>query len=829
MSAERDRSLYLCVAVLAGCQLISSVYLYLYIGRLERRWDQDERVRCKRDIDNAVLTSDETVEFFKPTIRDELVEREKTTNGSQDHWVWLTSYSRIPRNALQGFCAATKEYCPPGERGAPGDEGQRGEPGPKGDRGERGFPGDPGPRGPPGDPGPRGPRGDPGPPGAPGLDGRDGVPGEPGLDGVPGRNGLDGIPGNKGAPGVDGIPGIPGTNGSNGIPGRMGPQGPPGPMGPKGLAGPRGKPGKPGINGIPGTPGIQAYEVTINGTKSSELLIPPAIVGSETMFGSRPITVREKDNVRLRCAATGNPSPTVQWRKLDKSTIGLGKWQEYSIISPTLNITRVNRGHMGLYMCIAGNGIPPTVNQTFNLEVHFSPLIKIYHQRVAVTNTSLARLECEVEAYPDGLKYWERSGGRVIEQSEKYSIGIIEFGKYRSIMQLNISDLNYFDYGLYHCVSKNEIGLTKGNFTVYDAKHGLATKLDESGTYGELSPENVDLDDLCGPPVQCPECPDPKEFHCKLGIYSLYDLLGHRELEIRPLDSNKTYPGLPNRTLDCQVHSVGKPVFHKVSDSLYGSWMRDPLPRGDSDKYWVTRENESSTLYEFGNKTAYSHDTPTKIYRLEYPFSGNAHTIYNGSFYYNHKQKPHIVKYELSSERSQILQVPHALANESNFLYTTFYNYMDFAIDDNGLWVIYGLPITNNTAVIKVDAYNFDIQFAWNISLKHQKAGEMFIVCGVLYAVDSTTDRKTNIRFALDLYKNLLLEDVNVEFTNPFRKTTMIGYNPRNKELFTWDKGNQLTYPIRYHEIGYNMTKEDKGEPEANALNQTGFDVEEKS
>lgn len=25
---------------------------------------------------------------------------------------------------------------------------------------------------------------------------------------------------------------------------------------------------------------------------------------------------------------------------------------------------------MGLYMCIAGNGIPPTVNQTFNLEVH---------------------------------------------------------------------------------------------------------------------------------------------------------------------------------------------------------------------------------------------------------------------------------------------------------------------------------------------------------------------------------------------------------------------------------------------------------------------------
>lgn len=31
------------------------------------------------------------------------------------------------------------------------------------------------------------------------------------------------------------------------------------------------------------------------------------------------------------------------------------------------------------------------------------------------------------------------------------------------------------------------------------------------------------------------------------------------------------------------------------------------------------------------------------------------------------------------------------------------------------------------------------------------------------------------------------------------------------QELYTWDKGNQLTYPVRYHEIGYNYTsKEDQ-------------------
>lgn len=48
------------------------------------------------------------------------------------------------------------------------------------------------------------------------------------------------------------------------------------------------------------------------------------------------------------------------------------------------------------------------------------------------------------------------------------------------------------------------------------------------------------------------------------------------------------------------------------------------------------------------------------------------------------------------------------------------------------------------------------------------------------------------------------------------------------QELYTWDKGNQLTYPVRYHEIGYNQTiKDDKLDgydgPHAQML--TGFDV----
>ena len=72
---------------------------------------------------------------------------------------------------------------------------------------------------------------------------------------------------------------------------------------------------------------------------------------------------------------------------------------------------------------------------------------------------------------------------------------------------------------------------------------------------------------------------------------------------------------------------------------------------------------------------------------------------------------------------------------------------MDFAVDETGLWVIYGTGENNNTAVVKLNSTTLEIEHTWNISLNNHRAGEMFIACGVLYAVDSVTDRNTKIRY----------------------------------------------------------------------------------
>lgn len=48
------------------------------------------------------------------------------------------------------------------------------------------------------------------------------------------------------------------------------------------------------------------------------------------------------------------------------------------------------------------------------------------------------------------------------------------------------------------------------------------------------------------------------------------------------------------------------------------------------------------------------------------------------------------------------------------------------------------------------------------------------------------------------------------------------------QELYTWDRGNQLTYPIRYHDQGLaNLTNlEDKGNDNSSFYNRTGVEIE---
>ncbi|XP_049959844.1 neurotrimin-like [Schistocerca serialis cubense] len=195
-----------------------------------------------------------------------------------------------------------------------------------------------------------------------------------------------------------------------------------------------------------------------------EVVVPPDILDYPT---STDMVVREGTNVTLRCAATGSPQPTITWRREGGEPIPMANGQELtSVEGPVFNITRVNRLHMGAYLCIASNGVPPSVSKRIMLIVHFPPMIWIQNQLVGAYEGQQMTLECHSEAYPKSINYWTREKGEIIAQGGKYEPVLLD-NAYKVHMKLTIKSVGPADFGSYRCVSKNSLGDTDGSIKLY--------------------------------------------------------------------------------------------------------------------------------------------------------------------------------------------------------------------------------------------------------------------------------------------------------------------------------------------------------------------------
>lgn len=99
-----------------------------------------------------------------------------------------------------------------------------------------------------------------------------------------------------------------------------------------------------------------------------DVVVPPDIVDYQT---SHDMNVQEGQNVSLTCTATGLPIPTVTWRReRDVPLQIIGGIEIYSIEGANLTLWQVTRENMGAYLCIASNGIPPTVSKRVLIAVN---------------------------------------------------------------------------------------------------------------------------------------------------------------------------------------------------------------------------------------------------------------------------------------------------------------------------------------------------------------------------------------------------------------------------------------------------------------------------
>ncbi|XP_028176191.1 lachesin-like isoform X1 [Ostrinia furnacalis] len=189
-----------------------------------------------------------------------------------------------------------------------------------------------------------------------------------------------------------------------------------------------------------------------------QVVVPPVIIDNMT---STDMVVREGTNVTMVCRATGYPEPYVMWRREDGQEFNCNGESVNVVDGENLTISKVSRLHMGPYLCIASNGVPPSISKRVVLMVQFPPMLSIPNQLEAAYIGQDVTLECHTEAYPSSINYWTTDRGDMIISGEKYTTTYFD-DNYSRKMKLTVRKVSSRDFSSYRCVAKNSLGETDG-------------------------------------------------------------------------------------------------------------------------------------------------------------------------------------------------------------------------------------------------------------------------------------------------------------------------------------------------------------------------------
>jgi len=245
-----------------------------------------------------------------------------------------------------------------------------------------------------------------------------------------------------------------------------------------------------------------------------------------------------------------------------------------------------------------------------------------------------------------------------------------------------------------------------------------------------------------------------------------------------------------------QITILG-PTFVKTytPNTTWGGWVDDPL--SNSGKIWSFPGYSGQTIVrEYSNMANFISDVVAQTYTLPLGYAGTGHVVYGGYLYYNKYNSSNLVKYSLATQ-SVVLDVPLSGAGSMNTYAYQWggYSDIDFAVDENGLFVIYSSA--GNSGNIVISKLNPATLLPINTysTATTKNCGNAFMAQGVNYSLANYNVTNTTLNYKYNTLTSTGTTAV-ISFSNGNSYLTSLVYNPTTKILFAWSNSNLYTYTV---------------------------------
>ncbi|XP_028441597.1 gliomedin-like isoform X4 [Perca flavescens] len=252
---------------------------------------------------------------------------------------------------------------------------------------------------------------------------------------------------------------------------------------------------------------------------------------------------------------------------------------------------------------------------------------------------------------------------------------------------------------------------------------------------------------------------------------------------LHPLQTNNQINVTTNerRKTECNIRTIKCPEKAIKMQSTFGAWMSDASWQ-DEGRYWLADHFSGRHLVELRNISSLQ-DSSNKNIDVRRFFQGCGHVVYKQSFYFHNAGTNRLMKFDLNTSRTNTLIMENSRYHQLAYLFPNSKTYFKFAVDENGLWVIFASNTDNDTMVAKINPDTFIVELIINTRYPTTKAGNAFIVCGVLYFTD---DKDRRVTYAFDLKKESPL-DASFDLRPAYGILAMLSYYPNKKLLYMWD------------------------------------------